>query len=280
MVEAAFTRRRLESIVDDALRAAGVLGVLPTPLDAVRCVAGIHGVEPIDRLPEGLVRSEQPLLGALWFAEHTIYVEERQAGPRRRFTEAHELVHALCPWHEAVLRLDTEDELFRPVARAIEAEANFGASLLIFQGREFAVRNGTGPPTIERALAVAAGYGASGHATLHHVVETHTHPAAMLAVGRFPTRDGTLPVWRSVHSPAFLARFGSARGQLPTALRPGTALHELVEAARTAGRARTTIRVKDRAGRGRACIAESYYNRHVLLVLISDARAHAAQRAA
>lgn len=278
MAERSFTRRRLERIVDDALRSAGVLGVLPTPLEALREAAGIRGVEPIDGLPRGLAAAPKPVLGALWFEERTIYVDERQAEPRRRFTEAHELVHALCPWHEAVLRLDTEDELFRPVRAAVEAEANAGAGLLIFQGRELARRAGAGPPSLDRALELAAEYGASAHATLHQLAETHPAATALLTVGRFPRRDGGLPVWRSAESDGFLEAIGPARERFPAVLRPGTALHELAEASRHAGRAAATIDLVDRAGHARAWSAESYYNRHAFLVLIAESASSAARR--
>src|SRR5215204_693372 len=123
MVESTFTRRRLEAIVDEALRAADALGVLPTPLDALGPAAGVRAVAPIESLPPGVAASRGSVLGALWFAERMIYVDGGLSEPRRRFTEGHGLMHALCPWHEAVLRVDTEDELFRPVRDAIEAEA-------------------------------------------------------------------------------------------------------------------------------------------------------------
>ena len=247
MTDPSFTRRRIEAVVDRALRSAGVLGVVPTPLDAVASVAGVRGVAP---MPAELADGPRPVLGALQFDERTIYVNERQSAPRRRFTEAHELAHALCPWHEAVLRVDTEDELFGPTRSALEQEANLGAGLLIFQ----AARLGE-PPSIEAALALAKEYGASAHATLHHLVEGHAGAAALLVVGRFAQRDGSLPVWRSVRSPAFV-------GDLPAQLRPHDALFELVETSRTCGLARAAI--------GRGVSAESYYNRHAFLVLVHD----------
>jgi hypothetical protein len=108
-----FTRARVEAIVEDALARAGAAGVLPTPLDAVAAVAGVRAVADIGELPGGVRTPGRRLLGALWFEERTVFLERAQSAPRRRFTTAHELVHALCPWHEAVLREDTEDELFR-----------------------------------------------------------------------------------------------------------------------------------------------------------------------
>jgi hypothetical protein len=235
-----FTRQRLEAIVDRALRSAGVLGVVPTPLDAVASVAGVRAVEPMP----GELAARQ-VLGALRFDERTIYVSEGQSAPRRRFTLAHELAHALCPWHEAVLRIDTEDELFRSTRSTIEREANRAAGLLIFQGRRLGEA-----PAIDAALTLAKAHGASVHATLHHMVEGHDGAAALLVVGRFPQRDGSLPVWRSIESPAFT-------GRLPQTLRPGSELFELVERSRTRGLAR-------------ASLAESYYNRHTFLVLLAS----------
>jgi len=263
----AHTLRRLEAIADRALRDAGVLGVLPTPLEALRAPARVHAVEPISALPEPVATAGRRLLGALWFEERVMYVDERQSLPRRRFTEAHELVHALCPWHEAVLREDTEDELFRPAVDAVEAEANAGAGLLIFQGSAFAGRAAQAPCSIATALELAREHGASRHATLHHYVQTHPRTAAMLTVGRFPRRDGSLPVWRSVESPAFRRRHGRASAHFPLGLLPGTALHALAETSRTTSTCpRESVRL---ARRGRRFVAEAHYNRHAFLVLLA-----------
>src|SRR5215217_7984539 len=160
-----FTHRRIEAIAERALARAGVLGVLPTPLEALHPVAGIRALEPMPALPEHVRTPGRRLLGALWFEERTIFLDSDQSPARRRFTEAHELMHALCPWHEAVLREDTSDELFRSAAvGAIEAEANAGAGLLLFQGRDFAARVAAERPSIAAPLALAREYGASVHA--------------------------------------------------------------------------------------------------------------------
>lgn len=259
-----YALHRIEAIVERALREAGILGVLPTPLEAIRGPARVRAVEPIAALqaPPG-----RRLLGALWFEQRVMYVDERQSLPRRRFTEAHELVHALCPWHEAVLRQDTEDELFRPVVDMVEAEANAGAGLLIFQGAAFARRAAAAPCSIETAFELARDHGASRHAALHHYVHRHPGATAMLTVGRFPRKDGSLPVWRSVESPAFRRRHGRASAHYPAGLVPGTALHALAEASRTtSGCPRDRVRLGDR---GRLFAAEAHYNRHAFLVLLA-----------
>lgn len=270
----AFTTRRLERIAEDALASAGVLGVLPTPLDALRPVAGIRAVEAMPALPERIRTPGRQLLGALWFEERTIFLEERQSDARRRFTEAHELMHALCPWHEAVLREDTSDELFRSAVDAIEAEANAGAGMLLFQGRHLAARVAAERPSISAPLSLAREYGASAHAALHHYVLTHAAALAMLVVGRFPRRDGSLPVWRSVESRRYRQRFDRAAAAMPAGLLPGSPLRELVEAARCASEpAIARLPWTDPHGRVRRVRAHAHYNRHAFLVLLEPAGA-------
>jgi hypothetical protein len=268
----AFTNRRLERIAEDALKAAGVLGVLPTPLDALRPVAGIRAVEPMPALPERIRTPGRRLLGAMWFEERTIFLEQGQSEARRRFTEAHELMHALCPWHEAVLREDTSDELFRSAVDALEAEANAGAGMLLFQGRSFAARVAAERPSISAPLSLAREYGASAHAALHHYVATHAAALAMLVVGRFPRRDGSLPVWRSVESRRYRRRFDRAAAAIPRGLVPGSPLRDLVEAARRASEpAVARLSWTDPHGAVRRVRAHAHYNRHAFLVLLEPA---------
>jgi hypothetical protein len=262
----AFTASRLERIAEDALRSAGVLGVLPTPLEALHPVAGIRAVEDLPALPERIRTHGCRLLGALWFEERTIFLERGQSSARSRFTEAHELMHALCPWHEAVLREDTDAELFKPTLDRIEAEANAGAAMLLFQGRRFAERLAGERPSIAAPLALAREYGASAHAALHQYVVSHSAALAMLVAGRFPQRDGSLPVWRSVESRRWRERFDSAAATLQRGLQLGSPLRELAEASR---RARDPVvgRLPWADPRGEV-VAHAHYNRHAFLVLL------------
>jgi hypothetical protein len=270
-----FTRRRLERIAERALAEAGVAGRLPTPLEEVQRAAGIAARHDISRLPQAIATPGRRLLGALWFERREVYVDLAQPEPRRRFTDAHEAMHALCPWHEAVLREDTEDELFRDTRLAIEAEANYGAALLIFQGRRFAERVAQAPCDMAAVLALAAEHGASRQATLHHFAQYHPAPVALLVVGRFPRRDGSLPVWRTVASPSFRRRFG----RIGADLAPGSPLRDLVEAARRFGAPAADLVLADGSGTPRRWAVEAHYNRRAFLVLASEA-AQVARRAA
>jgi hypothetical protein len=259
-----FTRCRIERIADRALRSAGVLGRLPTPLEEVQSAAGILARRDIAALPAELATPGRALLGALWFEERTLYVDLSQPEPRRRFTDAHEAMHALCPWHEATLREDTEAELFRATRAAIEAEANHGAAELIFQGRAFRERLAAMPAEIASARALAAEHGASLRATLHQLAADHPSPVALLVVSRFPDPEDGLRVWGAVTSPAYRR----LRGPGPRAIARDTPLRALIEAARGFQAAPPTAISLD----GAPCVADVHYNRRCFLVLLSVRR--------
>jgi hypothetical protein len=242
-----YTRARIAALCADALRRSGAMGVLPTPLEALHGLAGVA----LERLPVGAPLRER-LLGALWFEERALFVRAGQPAARRRFTEAHEIAHLLCPWHAAALRLDTADEL-SALAAGLEAEANFGAGQLIFQGDRFAREAAAGERSLRTPFALAGVYGAARHAAAYHYAETHGEAVALVVAGRWPDAAGRLPVWHTVASPTFA-------GRVPPLATDGS-LGEAIKAARM-----TAEPVATAIGGRRAEVAN---NRHCHLVLIT-----------
>jgi hypothetical protein len=254
----AYTRARIAKLCREALRRSGALGVLPTPLEAVHELAGVA----LERLPVAEPLRGR-LLGAVWFEERALFVRAGQSPARRRFTEAHEAAHVLCPWHAAALRVDTADELFGRVTEAIEAEANYGAGQLIFQGDRFADEAAAHGRSLRTPFALAGEYGASRHAAAHHYAESHRDAVALVVAGRWPDAAGRLPVWRTVESPAFARRHGRLRA--PWLATAGAPLAEAIDAART-----TDEPVETSVAGLRAEVAN---NRHCHLILVAaDAR--------
>ena len=278
-----FTRKRIARLAEDALREAGVVGVLPTPMEAVQQAVGVRERIDISELPEDLAaqkpRSWRRILGALWFTERVVFIDGSEPNTRQLFTDAHEATHAMCEWHENILRLDNEDTLFKQLHAGVEAEANFGAGYLMFQGSRFHKRALRDQVSIRAPLALAKRYGASRHATLHYYAELHPDPVALLVAGRRPRVDGTLPVWRSVESAAFLRRFGRLRellhgGALSTIEGIGDPLAEIVNASRLAvDPPSKRVGIPDRDGTKVAFVAEAFFNQHCQFVLVSDERA-------
>jgi IrrE N-terminal-like domain len=221
-----YTRARISALCAEALRRSGALGVLPTPLGAVHELAGIE----LEGLPVAAPLRDR-LLGAVWFEERALFVRAGQSPARRRFTEAHETAHLLCPWHAAALRTDTADELFG-VSEGLEAEANYGAAQLIFQGDAFAREAAAHERSLRTPFALASAYGASRHAAAYHYAESHGDPVALVVAGRWPDASGRLPVWRTVASPAFsrpVPTLDVARGPLAEAIDAARSTAEPVE---------------------------------------------------
>jgi hypothetical protein len=272
----AFTRRRIAGLCADALRRSGAYGVLPTPLDAVLEAVGVRDRVELAQAPPIADPVRDRLLGAIWFEERTLFVDRRQSMPRRRFTEAHEAVHLLCPWHAAALRVDTASELFGALALGVEAEANFGAGQLIFQGDAFHAEALAHERSLRTAFALAGRFGASHHAAAHHYVDGHPGPVALIVAGRWPDPCGALPIWRSIESESFRRRWGRLAAGLPAGRLvardgPGAPLAGAIdEARRSSEPVAATLWLADRGGRRRPMRAEVVNNRHCHLVFVTE----------
>jgi hypothetical protein len=278
-----FTRERIGRLAEAALQRAGTAGEYPTRIDAVLEAVGVEEQLDIANLPADL-EAKKParwrrVLGAIVFGERTVFVDRTQPQPRRLFTDAHEATHAMCPWHEATLLLDGESTMFRDVKDIIEAEANYGAGRLIFQGPRFHRRALEEQVSMRTPLALAPDYGASMHATLHYYVEEHPDAVALLVAGRYPYWDGTLPIWRSVESPAFLKRHGHIENRLPNrelSIRDDdrSPLGGIVRQSRTAiDPPSTVVGIPDGDGTRVPFVAEAFFNGYCHFVMFVDRKA-------
>jgi hypothetical protein len=277
-----FTRQRIARLAEDALRRAGAVDVFPTPIEAVQRAVGVRERVDMAKLPKE-VRAKKPsklnrVLGALWYEERIVFIDTDQKDERVLFTDAHEATHAVCDWHEDVLRLDTEDELFKQLHPGVEAEANFGAGCLIFQGGRFHRVALQDQVSIRTPLALAKSYGASRHAAVHYYVQEHPDAVALLVAGRYAYCDGTLPVWRGVESLEFLRRFGRLRdllpdGELSIVEGDRAPLAEIINAARLAADPPSKgLVVPELGGDEKKFVAEAFFNGYTNLIFLAEAK--------
>lgn len=276
-----FSKRRIARLAQAALESAGAVGTLPTPIEDVQRAVGIRERIDIAELPSDLLAQKPKawdrVLGAALLTERIVFVDTSEPGPRQLFTEAHETGHLMCEWHEAALMLDGEETLFRAAQDRVEAEANYAASCLIFQGASIGARAVHEEPSIAVPLALASEYGASRHATLRFYVDEHPAAMALLVAGRYPSGNGSLPIWHTVESPAFLARFGRLTahlpaGQLSACAVDGDPLGEIVAESRGASeppRARLALHEPATGGRARFR-AEAFFNGRCHFVLLCE----------
>jgi len=77
------------------------------------------------------------LKGVLLAEKRRILLDSEIPEPKQRWTEAHEVLHDLVPWHDGIAHGDPETTLSLGCHEIIEAEANYGAGRLLFLGRAF-----------------------------------------------------------------------------------------------------------------------------------------------
>lgn len=276
-------RRHIAAAAERALERAGVLGVLPTPLQAVTEAAGIREVVDVSELPEEVGRKKpsawRRLLGAILFRERTVFVDLSQMEARARFTEAHEVAHRIIPWHEGVYYLDEEETLFRETRETLELEANAGAAELLFQGRRFHERALHDKVSIHTPIALSDEYGTSCHATIRYYVEGHPDALGLIVAGQHPRYDGTVPILASFESPLFGQRYGHLSDLVPSrGLNVGRGTPSRVgrvarNALQVGSMDSVEIALKDLDGERQIFKADAFFNQRTIFVMLAERRA-------
>lgn len=274
-------RRQILAVVEATLSRADVTGHFPTPLDRVADVAGISEIVDISEVPQELVikkpRAWRRLLGAYLFRAETAFVDLAQPIGRARFIQAHEMGHRIIPWHEDSYYLDNEHRLFRETEELLEREANLAAAFLMFQGPRFHEQALGYERSIRTPIALAERFGASLHATIRYYVELHPDPVAVLIAGRYRRADGTVPLWSSVESPTFRARYGRLVSLLPKAkLSLGDGSGPVADLARAAFTAveppSQLLELVSPSGEAFKFSAEAFFNQRCLFFMVAPPR--------
>lgn len=274
-----FSRRQIIFLSESALQQAGVVDVLPTPLDVVAGGAGVSEIISIGELPEDLAIRKPPgwkrILGAYLYRSDTAFVDLSQPVGRRRFTLAHETGHKLIPWHADSFHLDNDARIFEDTEEELEEEATLAGTLLIFQGGRFHTRALDYETGLQVPITLADTYGASITATARFYVEHHPDPVGLVIAGRFERADGTVPIWATVASKSFRERFGGLdryfpQGSLPVAASFDHAVPRLVrQALATSAVQEIDLAVTDINNDRSMCLAQSFFNRRCVFFMIS-----------
>ena len=281
-IAADLARRQILAAAESALLKAGVAGVIPTPLDAVATAAEITEIIDISQLPTDIAarkpRAMRRILGALLHRERVAFVDLNQCEPRARLTQAHEIGHQIIPWHQAAFQLDDEERLLGNTHDQLETEAYLAGGHLLFQGQRFLKHALDYHVSIGTPIALAPDYGASRHATMRYYVLHHPDAVALLVAGRYPNRDGSVPIWTSIESASFAAKFGNLadlmNGRLAITGGTGQPLGDIAgEAMRTAAVAAKNLAICDLRGDHRDFVAEAFYNQHNVFVMVAEKKA-------
>lgn len=144
-----------------------------------------------------------------------ILLDASQPEKKHRWSEAHEVVHSLIPWHDDVMHGDNRHTLTATCHEEVEAEANYGAGRLLFLRDRFNSEAMDLPLSIASVQNLHKGFGNTISSTLWRFVETAGIQRPMVGMischphrSRRPSDfDPTKPCRHFIQSGAFATRF-------------------------------------------------------------------------
>jgi Zn-dependent peptidase ImmA (M78 family) len=146
------------------------------------------------------------------FDEKRILISNELPEPKRRWAEAHEIGHLITPWHDSISLGDDKYTLHANCREIMEAEANYGASRLLFLRDKFKSHALSSEPTLSFVKNLKKLYGNTITTTLYSFIETLDVPAFGLITGHPKKQDTDFdpmnPCRHFITSSAFEAQFG------------------------------------------------------------------------
>lgn len=217
------SKKDIENISLDILKSSKALDVFPTPVDKIvqyseLYVAGGIDLKSLEKkyktsfFSEALKSGLSKIRGFLDRREKLIYLDMDQIASRQNFVTLHETGHNVLPWQSQTLEFLDDDETLDPdTQEEFEKEANYFASVTLFQNDRFdnqVKKFELGMPSI---VQLSSHFGASVHATFRRYVENSKFRCALLILknlsekGKVPNGDFR----NAFHSESFLNDFGS-----------------------------------------------------------------------
>ncbi len=194
----------IAKLADRAIRRAGAVGVLPTPIDDLIAAANVvdksdggnsilNFLSTLDEAARTLFQTAiSKVRGIADMRERAVYIPTDK--PHRQFfVKAHELGHQDLPWHKTYngnnFFHDDNQTLSPEIEDLFEREANYYAGKIIYQGKNFVQRARSSKPSFEAVFSLADQHGASRQATLMEYVEAQDEMIA--AVTYLPSKFKT-----------------------------------------------------------------------------------------
>ena len=121
-------------------------------------------------------------LAAVWLPDRDrIYVDSSLPAPKQEWASFHDSTHSVLKWHRPFFLGDTAQTLDPDFQKALEAEANYGASALMFGGKAFTKEALDTRPEWESVDSLRKRYNKSYVTTLRRYVQfSHDIPMALV----------------------------------------------------------------------------------------------------
>lgn len=182
---------------------------------------------------------------------------------KKRWSEGHEVLHSVIPWHNEYMLGDTAMTLTPSCHEQIEAEANYGTGRLLFPRDDFLSLAQTRPLDLASIKKIAEYFGNTITSTLWRCVEQAEGPCLGL-IGEHPhyPREGKQPIEHLIQSPAFASQFGGFNESDAVVM-----LRRYCEFRRTGPIGNAEVLITDSNGDAHVFLAESFNNRYRTLTL-------------
>lgn len=269
-----------------ALREAGALGVLPTPINDILAVAKVEEVKE-DVLSEGFLakmrakagdaikRALSKVMGLFDAAAGLIFLDQLLMPVKKRFVTLHEAGHGFLPWQRAMYKLveDCDKALDPEAADLFDREANVFASEVLFQNDTFHHMAADQKFEIWTPIRLAKKFDASLYSSIRQYVAKNDRCCAVLVLNPPELMEGDgfrATLRRVVSSNRFSATFGDhAWSSIYT---PDDQLGRLIPLQGRRSSGKREVVLVDRNGDRHECIAEAFTQTHQVFILIHSVR--------
>jgi hypothetical protein len=220
------TQKDIEKISYEILKGSKSLDIFPTPIDNVVSYANLVINQGIDlskihpdylsKATDVLKRVLGKLQGVLDRREKVIMLDLTQGKSKQNFVKLHEVGHEVLPWQQKCFDVleDDDESLDNDVREEFEAEANFFASVTLFQGDRFISEMDKLGLGMESSIQLSKLFGSSIHAALRRYVEYSKNRCALFVLENRTGFGATLR--DKFQSPNFTKTFGEL--SIPVAL--------------------------------------------------------------
>lgn len=276
---------RIRKEAERALREASVLGVLPTPVEAVMAVARVKEVEEdvlnpsfaakliskAEKAGHVVRRALSKVIGLFHASDGLVFIDHTLMLVRKRFVRLHEAAHGFLPWQRPMYAVveDCEKSLDPETAVLFDREANMFASEVLFQLDTFREMAEAEPFSIWTPVKLAPKFNASLYASIRQYVAKSSRACAVVVLNMPELEEGVgfrASLRRVEQSASFAAMFGQLRWR--NSFTPDDSIGALVPIGHRKGSGKQQIGLEDANGMLHDCVAESFTNKRQVFVLI------------
>jgi hypothetical protein len=210
----------IDRISLELLRRSKSLDVFPTPVDRiveysdllVKMDVDISSIHPsyLDKANSFLRSALSKVRGIFDVRKRVIYLDLSQTHNRKNFVKLHETAHGILPWQRKIHEIigDNDQTLNPDHNDEFESEANYFASVTLFQHERFNEELAKLNLSIDAAIHLSRHFGASIHAALRRYVDCSKNKCALLILENLDKNGQHCCLRNYLASNRFEAAFG------------------------------------------------------------------------